>query len=243
MIELQKFRTMLKASEKAYVKSIPKIRTNNPILGEIHTEHIRDSYNPTYITTELRNGIDNLLGKEIFSMEEGNPKSIGLTMEIAPEYRQKGFKFGEILRLSSIIMMIQNKIKEFEIYSKHSAIYFHSRYMFEPAITNFTERDLALQSIIKNCEGKEEYKEFQREAEEILENSFTHKDAKIQRDLCNETNILLKKYIAKILEKKSEYREHPFSTGITMKLTDNNIFINKNFFNNLFKKHNIDYEI
>ena len=243
MIELQKFRSMLEASQKAYVNNIPRIKINNPILGEIHTKHIKDSFNPSYITTELRNSVGNLLGKELFSLEEGNPKSMGLTMEVEQEYREKGFKFGEILRLSSIMMIIQNKIKEFEIYSKHSAIYFHSRYMFEPAITNFQERDSALQSIIKNCEGKEEYKEFQREAEEILENSFTHKDAKIQRDLCNETNILLKKYIAKVLEKKSEYREHPFSTGITMKLTDNNIFINKNFFNNLFKKHNIDYKI
>lgn len=243
MIEIQKFRSMLEASQKAYVNNIPKIRINNPILGEIQTKHVKDSFNPSYITTELRNNVGQLLGKELFSLEEGNPKSMGLTMEVEQEYREKGFKFGEILRLSSIMMMVQNKIKEFEIYSKHSAIYFHSRYMFEPAITNFQERDSALQSIVKNCEDKEEYKEFQREAEEILENSFTHKDAKIQRNLCIEANMLLKKYIAKVLEKKSEYREHPFSTGITMKLTNDSIFTNKKYFNNLFKKHKIDYEI
>ena len=243
MIEIQKFRSMLEASQKAYVNNIPKIRINNPILGEIQTKHVKDSFNPSYITTELRNNVGQLLGKELFSLEEGNPKSMGLTMEVEQEYREKGFKFGEILRLSSIMMMVQNKIKEFEIYSKHSAIYFHSRYMFEPAITNFQERDSALQSIVKNCEGKEEYKEFQREAEEILENSFTHKDAKIQRNLCIKANMLLKKYIAKVLEKKSEYREHPFSTGITMKLTNDSIFTNKKYLNDLFKKHKIDYEI
>ena len=243
MIELHKFRSMLEASQKAYVNNIPKIRINNPILGEIQTKHVRDSFNPSYITTELRNNVGKLLGKELFSLDECNPKSVGLTMEVEQEYRQKGFNFGEILRLSSIMMMIQNKIKEFEIYSKHSAIYFHSRYMFEPAITNFQERDSALQSLIKNCEGKDEYKEFQSEAKEILEKSIIDKDARTQRDLCVQTNSLLKKYISKVLEKKNEYKEHPFSSGITMKLTDDNIFTNKKYFNDLFKKHKIDYEI
>ena len=115
--------------------------------------------------------------------------------------------------------------------------------MFEPAITNFTERDLALQSVIKNSEGKEDFKEFGEEAIELLKKANTNKDAQNQRNLCVQTNILVKKYITKVLEKKDEYKKHPFLTGITMKLTDNNIFTSRNFFNNLFNKHGIDYQI
>ena len=243
MIEIHKFRAMLEASQQKYVNSIPKIKVQNPILGELETVHVRDTFNPSYITTELRNKLGKVLGKETFSLKEDETQSTGMTLEVMPEYRQKGFNFGEILRLSSIMVMLKNKIKSFEIYSKNSAIYFHSKYKFEPAITRFNERDNALESIIHNTINNTEFLEFKEEAEALVLKSSLNKDSKSQRNLCIETNKLLKKYIEKVLEKKNRYKEHPFLSGITMKLTEENILANKKLFNSLFKKHNIDYTI
>ena len=62
----------------------------------------------------------------------------------------------------------------------------------------------------------------------------------IQRELCKNTNQLLKRYISKVLQKKDEYKEHPFSSGITMKLTLDNINTHKNFFNDFFVLLQID---
>ena len=57
------------------------------------------------------------------------------------------------------------------------------------------------------------------------------------------TNDLINRYFNKISNKKEEYKNHPFKFGIHMKLTMENILKNKDFFNELFKKHKINYVI
>ena len=74
----------------------------------------------------------------------------GQYIEVLPEYRQHNYFFGELLRLASIIELLENKLKQIEIYSKNTAVYFHSKYKFKPAIKNFNERDKVLESIIEN---------------------------------------------------------------------------------------------
>lgn len=68
--------------------------------------------------TELRNRFDKLLGYEEFAYFEGSPNMSGLFIRVNDEYKQKGFNFGEILRLSSIIEIMENKVKNFEIISR-----------------------------------------------------------------------------------------------------------------------------
>lgn len=226
------------------VKNVPQIKTVNKYLGELVTVSERNKDKYYEVTTELRNRLGKVLGREVFSLEENCPNSIGFSISVEPEYRKKSFHFGEILRLSSIIMILENKIKEFEIYSKNTAIFFHSKYKFEPAIKQFSERDLALESMISNCQNNgAEYSEMQREAEELLNAAKVDDNAEKQRELCVKANQLLKRYFAKVEETKGGYKSHPFNTGISMRLTDDAIIKSKNFFNELFKKHNIDYKI
>ena len=243
MIEMQKIKTSLNNSNKNKLKKIPEIEVQNKSLGLLRTEHKRDFYNPNIITTSLINTIGEVFGKEVFELNEGNSNSVGLSISVIPQYQQKGVHLGEILRLSSIMMILENKIKNFEIFSKSTAIYFHTKYKFEPAITNFDERDSALSSVLKNCKDKEEYKEYEEAAKELLEKANTHKDAETQRNLCKQTNDLLKKYLKKVSAAKDEYKKHPFSHGIKMVLNIENILNNKTFFNNLFENHKIDYKI
>ena len=243
MINLQKFRTIQTMSSKNLVTDIPKIKIKNNIWGELSTIHRKDIFNPTYTVTELRNEEGKVLGKEVFSFEKNKPDSIGMSIEVIPECRKKGFNFGEILRLSSIMMLIENKVKNFEIYSKDTAVYFHSKYFFEPAIKQFKERNYALESVIRNCENNEGFGEFENEAKNLLETSLSNNDPACQRELCIKTNLLLKKYIKNVLQTKDDYKNHPFNFGMRMKLTDDIIYNNKAFFNKLFEKHGIDYII
>lgn len=226
-------------------QKIPQIRVQNKYLGELFTESRRGSVDRTLITTELKNRQNKVLGEEIFSLDTDTQTGAGLLIQTGAEYRQKScYKFGEILRLSSIMALLENKIKTFEIFSKDIAIYFHSKYKFEPAIKSFSERDRALQSIVMNShKNGGEYAQFAKEAEELLKKIESEPEASKQREFCIQANALIKRYIQQVLATKNEYKKHPFDIGMRMLLTEKNILENKNFFNDLFKRHGIDYTI
>ncbi len=223
------------------VKNVPQLKVFNKYLGELTTVSKRSDTKPQDVITELRNRLGKVLGSEHFTLTEGYPESIGFLISVEPEYRKKNFRFGEILRLSSIMMILENKIKEFKIISKNTAIFFHSKYKFEPSIKSFETRDKALESVIENC--KKGYEDIKHEAERLQEECRHKQDAKEQRELCIKTNLLLKKYFQRVLDLKDNTDSHPFKTAIDMVLTDKAIIENKDFFNNLFKKHSIDYRI
>ena len=222
---------------------IPTIETFNKKLGRLITTHSLDSYNPQWVKTEIKNSLGKTLGYEMYSLNSNSHKGCGATMEVEKEYRQRGLKIGEVLRLSSIIGIMENEISEFEIYSKPSAIYFHSKYKFEPAITEFQQRDDALESIIRNSKSGYEY--YKNEAKKIQEKICFNTDNEMQRKLCADTSALVSEYIQKVLETgtETEYLNHTFNTGLRMVLKRDEIIKNKDFFNDLFLKHGINYKI
>ena len=122
------------------LKSFPQIKINHSLLGEIFTE-TRKSQSPSgYIVTLLKNKADELLGKEVLALEDNTKNSVGFDINVTPKYRNRNLGLGELLRLSSIMMILENGVNEFEIYSKPEAIYFHSKYKFIPAIKSYAER-------------------------------------------------------------------------------------------------------
>ena len=224
------------------VQNIPQIKTTNRYLGEIFTTSERSLSSPRNITTFLKNKLGKILGSEDFNLETENGKATGLMISVEPEYRQKDYRLGEILRLASIMMLLENKIKEFEIFSKNTAIFFHSKYKFEPSIMTFSERSHALNDIIENCKNKVEYEDIYKEASKLQKRELIETSPASQRELRTEVNNLLKLYIKRVAKKK-DYNSHPFRFGMRMTLTEENIKENKDFFNELYKKHGIDYKI
>ncbi len=220
---------------------LPSIRVYNRNFGELVTTHSTDRFSPQWITTELRSRLNKKLGYEILSLDKNRKKGLGASLEVEKEYRQKNNRFGEILRLSSIIGILENDISEFEIHSKPGAIYFHSKYKFEPQITEFQQRDDALQSIINNSKIGFDY--YKKEAENLQEKICFYTDDETQRRLCIDTSALVGDYIQKVSETEKEYLNHPFSTGLRMILKKDKIIENKEFFNDLFAKHVINYKI
>lgn len=230
-------------------RKLCSLKIPNNKAGELSLNVQEDSTGIGYcFISKLKNRFGKQLGSETFAMNENSQDIGGLYITVEPEYRNKlkepngktGYSFGEILRLASIIEILENKIKNFIIHSKNTAIYFHSKYKFEPAITSFSERNYALESIINN--NQKGYEDIVQKAEELLNLAHTTSDSTTQRELCKKTNKLLKRYITRVLS-KNEYKNHPFSYGIQMVLTDETIQANRDFFNKLFKKHGIDYTI
>ncbi len=221
---------------------LPTIKTFKSKLGEVYTINKRDKYNSRWITTELHNQFNKVLGKEIFSIDTRSGKAEGMILDVEPEYRRnKDFRIGELLRLSSIIGIMENNISKFEIHSKPSAIYFHAKYKFEPSITRFDERDSVLSSIIENSVSG--YEEFVVQAKNIQNEIIAQKDDAQQRELCVKTNELLNRYLQRVMQNKDDYKMHPIKTGIAMVLTKEQILNNRDFFNSLFINHWLDYRI
>ena len=192
--------------------------------------------------TELRNRFDKLMGYEEFAYFEGSPNMSGLFIRVNDEYKQKGFNFGEILRLSSIIEIMENKVKNFEIISKDTAIYFHAKYKFTPNLA-FSDRDKFLKTL--SGDKSNGYEKFSQKAQDLADKlKIAKENAGIpqQRKICAETNEVLGEYLDKVIAEKSQ-KQHPINFTMPMTLTDENILKNKEFFNQLFKKHGIDYNV
>lgn len=192
--------------------------------------------------TELRNRFDKLLGYEEFAYFEGSPNMSGLFIRVNDEYKQKGFNFGEILRLSSIIEIMENKVKNFEIISKDTAIYFHAKYKFTPNLA-FSDIDKFLKTL--SGDKSNGYEKFSQKAQDLankLKIAKENADMPQQRKICAETNEVLGEYLDKVIAEKSQ-KQHPINFTMPMTLTDENILKNKEFFNQLFKKHGIDYNV
>jgi len=218
-------------------------KTYNKTLGLLHTKNKKyDAFIDIY-TTKLLNKNNIALGQETFLLTK-NKLSYGMNIDILPEYQQKGYNLGELLRLSSIIMMLENKIKVFKIFSLPEALFFHNKYKFTSDIDDYDEMISTLENSLTNCKNKKEYKDIYNESNAILDASKKAKDQEnLHLDLMKKTNDLINRYFNKISNKKDEYKNHPFKFGIHMKLTMENILKNKDFFNELFKKHKINYVI
>lgn len=215
--------------------------SHNKELGELSLNTSRfEDITERYIT-KLTDKNNKILGYEIFSFEDFDKDLFGYSIRVNPELRQKGLRLGELLRLSSIIELFENKMQKLKIYSKDTAIYFHSKYKFQPDIDNFKDRDEALKSIINN--PKKGMEKFIQTAQELLEKLQQNKEHEFQRNAVKKTNQIAKEYIEKALATKYGDEIYPFNYGMGMKLTKDTIVKNRDFYNNLFKNHGIDYEV
>ena len=191
------------------IKVVP-ISIMNKKLGKLHTETTCDSVCTSYITTKIKNKFGKELAKEDLSIKPET--SFGLSIEVNPEYQNKGYRLGEILRLSSIMAILENKVNEFLIFSLPSAIFFHSKYKFVPSIIKPGERDNALMAMINNCDRKY-YGDIKLEAEKILAETKSCNTYEKEKNLCDLTNKLLEKYITRIITFGDNHKAHPFKYG------------------------------
>lgn len=232
---------IISSFENANTRKICSLNIDTPLLKNLSATVKCSSYSGYQFITEIKNAYNKVLGFESFAMYQDNSTIDGLYIQVEPEYRRQ-YHLGEILRLISIIEMIENKIKALNIYSKNTAIFFHSKYKFEPNIKKFEERNRFLEHIASSKNGNAEAE--RTFAKELLQKTNQAKTSSEQIALYNPANSVIKSYIRKILSAgKEEYKKYPFPIGMDMCLTNENLIENRAYFNELFAKHNIDYQI
>ena len=138
-------------AENSGRKLIQDLKIQNKKLGELclSTAHELDCNGipkENNFVTALYNSSGKKLGHEIFSLNSSLKEIFEFFLTVEDEY-QKRFRIGEQLRLSSIIAMLENGIKKINLYSKDTAIYYHSKYKFKPDIVGFSDRDAVLKNI------------------------------------------------------------------------------------------------
>lgn len=207
-------------------------------FGELKIESncISSEFNDRVITQVKKQ--DEVLGYEMLKMSDSDSSIKGISILVNPLY--KGQKIGELLRLTSIMNMIENNKDFIDIFSIDDAVYFHSKYKFEPNITNLITRNLHLSALLSNDKLPQD---FLPEVCELYDLSKSQISQREQLILSKITNAFLRKFIEKILSIKNEYKKFPFSHGMEMRLSFENIVKNHEYFNKLFAEHKIDYKI
>jgi len=164
---------------------------------------------------------------------------------------QKGKGYGELLRLTSIIDLQENYLDRIAILALNEAVPFHHKYKFKPCIPfqKYSAEDL-LMKISNN--NKPELNITKEKAINLLDeiqqaglifNTATH------NRFTKSVNKLISEYLDAVETKKlnwestKEKEGASFRTDIEMVLNLEDIYHNKDFFNERFQKHGIDYEI
>lgn len=230
-----------KITELSYSKKkLCSFSTYNKKLHKLitKTEKYQDENDMFVTTLETKSG--KFLGKDVFSIPTAPNPMFDYNILAHPQFRNKNFNIGEILRLSSIIELIENNLPQINLCSKDTSIYFHAKYKFEPNITQFTETSRALESIINNPSNNVEM--LISKAKTLIQKFNNSTSPEEKRAIRTSANILIKDYIETVLA-KNNYKQHPFNYTMDMKLTIEKIKENKHFFNALFRKHKINYQI
>ena len=189
--------------------------------------------------SEIFNSTNELIGCDEFSMVDSFKKAM-TDLKIKSDEKYRDFGICKLLRLVSIMEMLKNQIKTMDLYSLRTAIYFHSKFGFEPKISNALERDATLISIAAN--SKNIFNDFYDNAKRYSYNiSAENCDLAEMREKVNK---LTSDFIHKVLAQgKDEYKNYPFEWGIDMQLTDKKIGEMRDFYNQSYRDSGIDYKV
>ena len=194
-------------------------------LGFVKKENVGNSLNKLSIIVKNKE-----VASEIY--QKGDQFLFGFEIKSLQEYRHKGFRLGEILRLFSIMELIQEGLKSINIISRPSAVIFHNKYKFQSDLFTKDAAKMVMNQISRDNLDKE-LESVNKKAANCI-SSFDILQA----------NEILDEYLSIIADKNLSPKSHILNCGgIPMKLTLENINKNSEFFNTLFKKHKIDFTV
>lgn len=146
---------------------------------------------------------------------------------------------GSIMRLGQIITMLENDFDRIELYSLGQAVLFHSKFKFEPNIQKQEELNAHLQTYIIPLITDKRFEKIAKEAAEYLNDKSLPKEKALEIG-----NKILYKYLQTINKYKLNLDENfQIDLGFNMILTKDKVIKHKDFFNQLFNKYGIDYQI
>lgn len=198
-------------------------------LGKItiKTERVQKGRYAIRVGTQNNSRMTN----ETFCMSDDD--IYGVSIKTNENYRRQ--HLGELSRLASVITMLKNGLKEINILSIDDAVLYHSKYKFEPNIESQQSAILILKHITSSNSEV-----FAAKAKKIIADFRKTDDTET---LYKATNKLVSEYIEEMKTQQSKTSK-PFTYwGLDMRLTRENVIKNRDFFNSLLEKHDIDYKI
>lgn len=159
----------------------------------------------------------------------------------------KGQGLGVIMHLNNIISLMENNLDRIELFSLPEAVLFHGKCKFEPQILDY---EVILDTIFcisqKDCKKIPELKPVVQAAGEYFDYAFETRGQQHTAERIKQANDIVQQYFDIMSTKKlteDEKQLYGLKVGFDMVLTKEKILENKDFFNALFKKFNIDYKI
>lgn len=201
-------------------------------FGRIYTDVTSDRW----ITSEIHSSIGQLMAKEQFSIDSQKKTFIGEHINTMPCFMRN--YLGELLRLVSIMIMRENELNSIDIVSIKRAIYFHSKYKFKPNIEDCVMADILMGDIVEN-ENIPQLSKLAKAAYKVSR-EFETGDLDIATKKANE---IVSDFIDVAQNIRNSTDIHDLTTNIKMQLSNETVEKNKAFFNELYKKHGIDYKI
>lgn len=153
---------------------------------------------------------------------------------------------GTILHLMKVIELLENNLSVIKLSSLPSAVLFHGKFGFKADIQSFKEAKYMLSSCIPMCFTHEDFISPSTKAASLIASPMTDKNKYI-----NQTNEIFNEVLDICRNKKDidlsyiRFRDDIFDQSLmyNMKLTREDIIKDKEFYNNLYKKFSIDYQI
>ena len=127
-----------------------KFQVQHPKLNNIDIITEKGQQNHIYISIKKNKEI---LANEDISLYKKEKEVYGWSIATKVPYRKQ--KLGELLRLTSVITMLENKANNIKIHSLHDAIFFHRKYKFKPDIRDLSDANRILRNL--TCVKSPEY--------------------------------------------------------------------------------------
>ncbi len=208
---------------------------------------IEPDYEKNHYETVIDNRNYHNLARNQFAFDEKTKTIKNGGMDVWSK-NQRGKGLGVVLHLNNIMELLENDLDKIELYSMGKAVLFHGKCKFEPVFTNKDDIENALYVIsLKDYEKFPQIKESVEKATEYLnEIVYTGGFYCLSPKNLKKASDIVTEYIEKVNTKKlsqEEREEYGFPSGFDMVLTREKILENKDFFNTLFKKYKVDYQI
>lgn len=235
---------------KRVIKNLTALNNQNQPVS-LHTKFGNNySQNPSFATEIFAENTPSPIAFNNFWISEEFGTLNGGMMSVK-DFTQRGKGYGELLRLASIIDLQENYLDRISIFALSEAIPFHNKYKFKPSLP--FQKELSEDLLLKI--SKQEHPELVKSkvaAINLLEeihNAGLIFNANTYNRFTKSVNKLISEYLKTVETKKLNWnptRENngaTFKTDIEMTLNVEDLFLNKEFFNEKFKKRGIDYEI
>lgn len=220
-------------------RKVCSFQVQNDKVGFVDVEVNERNLAQDRFRTEIYDSSRQLLGYDVFDMPKGD-SMFDYDITVHPPHRGK--ELGELMRLTSVMQMVENDVDEINLYSKGSAVYFHAKYGFMPNIKSFDQRRSSLEAVVANTLPDGDI--FIPKAEKILKATDNPLRLSFEENqkFTRQTNELVKDFIKKVLAVGGQ-EDAKFISGFNMKLMRDTIFERAEFFSSLFKKHGIRFKI